>query len=515
MKQVHTLPGCFALTLCLAAPLAAQPGPSWFDPTRVDDAPVAATVRSSHSGEYNGSSIAFDVIAGELLLNGIAAEEGGVAEPAATMFSIAYVRTDEAAAGNRPVLFLFNGGPGASSSPLHLGIGPMRRPEGDDEGALVPNPLSPIDAVDMVFVDPVGTGFTRLLKEGAGEQFWGIKPDADSVLLLIKTWLEQNGRTASPVFIMGESYGGTRAAAMAGQAKDVTISGVLLLSPALDFSAGAAVVGNNLPYLFLLPSMAATAVYHGVVEANGRSYLQVFNDAATYAQSEFAAALFKGNTIGAAEKQAVARRLSELIGLSADYIEAQNLRIDSWDFGDRLLVTEAMRTGHLDARAKGLLADYKDQRPPGNDPSMAGGKRGGDGGRGTGEVLEEYFRDTLGVKIDRPYRTLNLDLNQKWDYGQKQGFTSYISVAPQLQQAMQANPDLRVWVGGGVFDLGTPIMAARYVTNQIDAAPGRFVFAGYEGGHTVFEHEESRRILCDDIRRFVAETIALKSGAVE
>ncbi|HET6565962.1 MAG TPA: alpha/beta hydrolase fold domain-containing protein, partial [Xanthomonadales bacterium] len=400
MRTVRIRMGFFVLGLLLVLgvsnPVQAQPGPSWFDPTRVDDAPLAEPVRSSHTGQYNGIEISYDVIAGELLMSGA---EG---EPAATMFSTAYVRTDKAAQPNRPVLFLFNGGPGASSSPLHLGIGPMRRPENDDEGALVPNPLSPIDAVDMVFVDPVGTGYTRLLQEGAGEQFWGIESDANAVLYLVRTWLEQNGRTNSPVFVMGESYGGTRAAAMAGQAEDVKISGVLLLSPALDFSAGAAVVGNNMPYIFLLPSMAATAVYHGVVDANGRSYLQVFNDAAVYAQSDYAAALYQGNTISADEKQVVAQKLSELIGLPADYIAQQNLRIDSWDFGDRLLAADEMRIGHLDARAKGLLADYKDQRPPGNDPSMSRGKSGKSGGRSTGEVMDEYFSGPLAQKIDRP-----------------------------------------------------------------------------------------------------------------
>ena len=486
-----------------ATSLSAQPGSAWFDPTRIDNAPLSEPVRSSHQGEYNGKSIFFDVIAGELLMLG---QDG---EPAATLFSTAYVRTDAGAAASRPVLFLFNGGPGASSSPLHLGIGPMRRPEDDPDSALVPNPLSPIDAVDMVFVDPVGTGYTRLLKEGAGEQFWGIEPDANAILYLIKSWLKQNSRTGSPVFIMGESYGGARAAAMAGQAEDVNISGVLLLSPALDFSAGTQVVGNNLPYMFLLPSMAATAVYHGVVDANGRGYLQVFNDAAKFAQSEYAAALYQGNAISPEEKKTVAQQLSQLIGLPAEYIADKNLRVNSSDFGDQLLAKEAMRVGRLDARAKGLLADYKDQRPPGNDPSMSGNRNAG---RSTGEVLDEYYAGPLGIKIDRPYRTLNLDLNQKWDYGQKQGFTSYISVAPQLQDAMQRHADLRVWVGGGVFDLGTPIMAARYTTNQIDAVPERFVFAGYEGGHTVFEHEESRKALCEDIRQFVAETILLANG---
>lgn len=489
--------------------------PAWFDPTRVDAAPIAPVVRSQHAGTFNGTDMTYDVIAGELLLN------GADGEPAATMFSTAYVRTDPGAQPNRPIMFLFNGGPGASSSPLHLGIGPIRRPEvgeGEDvPDGLVVNPVSPIDAADMVFVDPVGTGYTRLLKEDAGEQFWGITSDADSVLLLIKTWLEQNDRTQSPVFLMGESYGGTRAAAVAGQAKEVKISGVLLLSPALDFSAGAQVAGNNLPYIFLLPSMAAAAAYHGVVDAAGRSFLQVFNQAAAYAQSDYAAALYQGHTIAAAEKQAVAQRLAELTGLDEDYIFDSNLRIDTDEFMDRLLAAEGMRVGRLDARAKGLVAEYKDKRPPGNDPSMSGPKGSpGSGGRSTGEVLDEYFAKSLGVKIDRPYRTLNLDLNQKWDYGQKSGhLKTYFSVVPQLQEAMQRDADLRVFVGGGVFDLGTPIMAARYATSQVDASPDRFMFGGYEGGHTTFEHEASRIALCDDIRSFIATTIERAAGGSE
>jgi len=490
-------------TLAWTAPAFAQ-SPSWFDPTLIDDAPLAPAVRTQLSGEYNGSKTTYEVIAGELLLHDA---EGA---PAATLFSTAYIRTDAGAQANRPVIFLFNGGPGASSSPLHLGIGPMRRPELVDSGqpdmSLVPNPASPIDAADMVFVDPVGTGFTRLLKEGAGEQFWGTEPDADAALLLVKTWLEQNERTDSPVFLMGESYGGTRVAAMAGQAKDVHISGVLLLSPALDFSAGAQVVGNNLPYIFQLPSMAATAAYHGVTDAAGRSYLQVFHDAAEYAQSGYAAALYQGHTIAAAEKQAVASRLAELTGLDETYILESNLRIAASEFADRLLASEGMRVGRLDTRAKGLLSEYKDKRPPGNDPSMSGKSTGGPS---TGEVLDEYYSEKLNIKIDRPYRTLNLDLNQKWDYGQKNGqFKSYFSVVPKLQDAMKRDADLRVFVGGGVFDLGTPIMAARYAVSQIDASPDRFMLAGYEGGHATFEHEASRVALCDDIREFVATTLA-------
>jgi len=490
-------PALTALLLAASPAMAQAPSqaPSWFDPTRVDDAPLAPTVRTQHAGTFNGTAITYDAIAGELLLT------GADGEPAATMYSTAYVRTDAGAASPRPVLFLFNGGPGASSSPLHLGVGPVRRPADDPNGSLVPNPVSPIDAVDLVFIDPVGTGYTRLLKEGAGEQFWGIEQDADAVLHLVGDWLERHGRKGSPVFLMGESYGGTRAVVVAARAEKVGFAGVLLLSPALDFSAGAQVIGNNLPYMALVPSMAATAAYHGVTERSGRSFLEIFDAAADYAQSDYAAALYQGNRLDAGVKRQVAERLSRLIGLPVEFVLDSNLRVDRGEFADRLLGEAGLRVGRLDARATGPIAEYRDRRPPGDDPSMSGNR---DGGRSTGELLDEYFAGRLDVRIDRPYRTLNLHLNQQWDYGQNGPLKTYFSVAPQLQEAMQRDPGLRVYIGGGVFDMGTPIMAARYAASQVDADPGRFVFAGYEGGHTVFEHEESRSALCDDIRRFVS-----------
>lgn len=492
IHRLGAIRAILVLILLPAAPLDAQ-APAWFDPTRVDDAPLVPPVTTHHAGTYNGNDITYDAIAGEMLLH------DGDGQPAATMFSTAYVRTDTDAA-DRPVLFLFNGGPGASSSPLHLGVGPMRRPADDPDGALVPNPGSPLDAVDLVFIDPVGTGYTRLLKEGAGEQFWGIETDADSVLKLIENWLEREGRQTSPVYLMGESYGGTRAAVVAARTEQVDLEGVLLLSPALDFSAGAQVVGNNLPYIALIPSMAATAAFHGVTERAGRSYQEIFDEAATFALSDYAAALYQGNTIAPDLKFRVAGTLSTLIGLPAEFVLQSNLRVARADFSDRLLGEAEMRVGRLDARAKGPIAEFKDKRPPGDDPSMAG-KRGG--GRSTGELLDEYFAGQLGVRFGWPYRTLNLDLNQKWDYGQKGPLKTYFSVAPQLQEAMQRDPGLRVFVGGGVFDLVTPIMAARYTVGQIDVDPARIVFAGYEGGHSVFEHEGSRAALCDDIRKFV------------
>lgn len=489
------LTGLLAVAAALSlSTAAAQPPPGWFDPTTVDDAPVAAPVKTAHEGIFNGTPIRYQAIAGEFLLSG---EQG---EPAATMFSTAYLRTDAGSAA-RPVMFVFNGGPGASSSPLHLGIGPFTRPADDPQGSLVPNPASPLDAVDLVFIDPVGTGYTRLFREDAGEAFWGIEADAGSVLALIRDWLQRHGRESSPVYVMGESYGGTRAIVVAARAERARIDGVLLISPAIDFSASAQVVGNNLPYLSLLPSMAAAAAHHGAVDTGGWTITAVFEDAAAYALTDYAAALYQGNAIDPADRARTANRLARLTGLDEGYVLEHNLRIDGAEFQDRLLAADGLRIGKLDARASGPVGDYRDRRPPGDDPSMSG--RNPDA-RGTGELLDEYYSDRLGVRVPRPYRTLNLDLNRKWDYGHRDGLKTYFTVAPELQAAMQANPALRVFIGGGVFDVGTPIMAARHTASQIDTDPERFVFRGYEAGHTVTDDPGSREAMSRDVRDFVA-----------
>lgn len=484
-----------------AGSVAAQPASPLFDPTRVDTAPPAPLVRTRHTAEFNGGTVDYEVVTGEFVL----ADADG--QPAATMFSTSYLRIDGVEPGNRPVLFLFNGGPGASSSPLHLGTGPVRRPPGDPDGALVTYAGSALDATDMVFVDPVGTGYSRLYREDAGEAYFGIEQDAGAVLAFMGDWLEREGRRGSPVFVMGESYGGTRAVALLARAEAIRFTGALLLSPAVDMTAGTPIVGNNLPYVFRLPSMAATAVYHGVVDAGDNSPLQVFENAAAFAQSDYAAALYQGNGLAADAKRALAAQLAALTGLPASDWLANNLRVDARRFLDALLEKDGLRVGYLDAQRTGPLAEYQDQRPPLDDPGFGSGGAG----RSTGELLDEYFRDTLGTRIDRPYRTLNLHANQQWDYGQKAGLKTYYSVAPLLEQALQGDPELRIWIGGGIFDFATPVMAARYIAGQLDVAPERFVFRPYAAGHTVFDVEESRLALSADIRAFVTAAPAQRS----
>lgn len=477
---------------------SSQNGPSPFDPTLVYDEIPARAVTTHHGGTFNGIALEFDVVTEETALQG----DDGM--PAATIFSTSYLRTSDVDPAARPVLFLFNGGPGASSSPLHLGIGPVRRSPDPDAGALIVNDQSILDATDMVFVDPVGTGYARIMKDDAGGAFWGIEEDADAVLQMIGQWLKTHDRQSSPVFLMGESYGGTRAIAMLARSESVRFAGILLLSPAIDYSRSTPVVGNNLPFIYLLPGMAATAAYHGVTPTDGLSLTAVFERAAVYAQADFAAALFQGNQLSEEDRRATAEELSRLTGLSRDFVLEQNLRIDRNEFSLELLADEGLRTGMLDARQTGNIEEFRDRRPPYNDPGMSGGG----GGQSTGSLLRDYFRDQLDTDIDRPYRTLNLDVNSRWNYELGGGRQMYVSVAPLLEQALQDDAGVRVFIGGGLFDLVTPIMAARYVASQLDVSPARFTFGAYEAGHTVFEHEESRIRLGHDVRWFIAGATA-------
>lgn len=489
--------------LLLAWSAAAGAAPAWFAPTRVDDAPPAPEARTSHQADFNGETVAYDAVTGETVLDG---EDG---EPATTIFSTAYLRTNVEDPGQRPLLFAFNGGPGASSSPLHLGIGPVRR--GADASRLVTNGASPLDAVDLVFIDPPGTGYSRLFEEGAGETFWGVEEDADAVLAFIGRWLDAHGRRSSPVYVLGESYGATRAVMLLARAQTVSFHGALLLSAALDFTAGTPVIGNNLPYVFLLPTMAATAAYHGVTRTPD-DVGEVFERAAIFAQSDYAAALYAGGALAATERARVAQRLARLAGIPADFLLAQDLRLDGATFGDALLGDKGLRVGRLDTRITGLISEYQDKRPPGNDPSMSPGRLPGqppgkadDAGPSTGELLDGYYREHLATRIDRPYRTLNLHINSKWRYQLAGGSQFYFSVVPLLQQAMQNDEALRVFIGGGLFDMGTPLMAARYAVSQIDVPRARFTLAAYEAGHSVFDHDASREALGRDIRAFVTE----------
>jgi carboxypeptidase C (cathepsin A) len=468
-----------------AGPAAAQPQDNYVPDTKTavslrkgaDRKPIVAV--TEHKGVFNGEEVSYTATVKENFFYNDAGE------PLAYLTTIAYVRTDVADAASRPVMFLFNGGPGASSSPLHMGaFGPKRR---GDEG-LEDNAFSLLNEVDLVFIDPVGTGFSRIFDDADGPQFWGRSADAKSVKEAIVGWLEENGRMSSPRYLAGQSYGTIRAPVMLKNHPDLTFDGVLLF--ALVNSAE----GLELPFVAALPTMATTAWHYEKIKRKGRSVDAVFEEAVEFARTDYLEALFQGASLPAAQKKKVAARMSELIGLPAALIEEKDLRIDKTTFMFEIIKDRGLRTGLLDTRvtAERDLSKMTAR----DDPALGGGRTRGAGGQRTS--LEDYFIDTLKFDTpEKPYHGVNFDVNFVWDH---EGWTD---VMPAIGEAMAANKDMRVFWVGGYYDLTTPAYGAEYVVNQSGAPPDRVVSALFPGAHSVFYEDENREALAKAVIKFV------------
>ena len=271
----------------------------------ITDEPIIAPIETHHTVRVGAEEVRYAATFAETLLS-----ENG--RPQATISATSYVREGVSAAAERPVLFAFNGGPGASSSPLHFGaLGPRRW--SDERGAdgarrIVENQHSLIDVCDLVFIDPVGTGFSRVRSGGEPGQYWSIPGDAQSVLTLIRSWLRDRQRMGSPVFVAGESYGGFRLATFAKDLEDVRVAGLILVSPLLDASATADAAGNDLPFVFELPSLAAGAWYHERIDRKGRTLEQFYEEAVSFAQSDYVVALQQGALLPAARRAQIAAK---------------------------------------------------------------------------------------------------------------------------------------------------------------------------------------------------------------
>lgn len=479
-----------AAALLVAAPALAQPvGPA------AASAPRQAETR--HQGVFNGQTVRYRAVVGETLLR----DEAGT--PAATVVTTAYLREDAAPAAKRPVMFIFNGGPGASTTPLHFGaFGPVRRLGEGASQVMVPNPASPLDTVDLVFIDPVGTGYSRPLPGRDGQAYWGRTSDAAAVSQVIVDWLKAHGRENSPRYLLGQSYGTTRAALIVKQGQ-VRFDGVLL------FALVGNVEGRETPYVTSLPSFATVAWWHQKIDRAGRSAEQIYAEAVDFARTDYVTALIQGSSLPQAERQAIAQRMSALIGLPADYILEKDLRLSNRDFMFRLLADQGLRTGQLDGRATARL-DAPPQRPPYDDPGInfslepppsvpvAPPKVEGLAAQSDEPpALESYYRQTL--KFDAPvtYNSLNLDVNAAWDH---EGFAD---ANRYLGEAMQADPNLRLFWASGLFDITTPAYRGRYVLDQSGVPPERLTHAQFPGGHSVFTEEANRNALAQAVRDFV------------
>ena len=452
-----------------------------------------------HSGSFGGQRISYSAIAAETYLK---AEDG---TPRASIFSTTYLK--EPRDPNRPITFLFNGGPGSGSVWLHMGaFGPKRvaiPSNGTDDGAppypIVDNPDSLLDVTDLVFIDPVGTGYSHALGKTEAKEFYGVTKDAESVAQFIRLWLNQYGRWNSPKFLGGESYGTTRTAAVVNQLEgaynDVSLNGLLLISTVLDFGAGADTPGNEMTHILNLPSMAATALYHGKAEAP--SVEAFVEEARRFASGPYAAALLKGNRLPPDERAAVRRELARFTGLSETYLEQADLRVAPARFYKELLRDRGLTIGRLDSRYTGRDYDNAGETPD-NDPSFYGIDAG------YTAAINQHTRETLKFDTDRSYVTIG-SLGREWDWrlGGGRDNDVYVNVAPYIGRALRENSGLRVFVGQGWYDFATPFYAAEYALTRTGFPTDRIEFRYYGSGHMMYVRDEDRAALSRDIRDFI------------
>ena len=455
---------------------------------------------SKHSGTFGGQRINYTATIGETILK---ADDG---TQKAAIVTTSYVK--EPRDPNRPVTFLFNGGPGSGSVWLMMGaFGPKRvaipsdaRDDGGPPYPILDNPDSLLDVTDLVFIDPPGTGFSRLLGKTDPKEFYGVTADARAVAQVIRLWLNENGRWNSPKYLGGESYGTTRTAAVVNQLEastynDVGLNGLLLISTVLDFAAGADTPGNELSYITNLPSMAATALYHG--KATAPSTEQFVEEARQFALGPYAAALLKGQRISPEERAAVRRQLARFTGLSETYIENADLRVSPDRFWKELLRDRGLTVGRLDSRYTGRDYDNAGENFD-NDPSFYGIDAG------YTAAVNQWQREGLGFKTDREYQSISTLLTGwDWNLGGGRDNNAYLNVTPYIGRAMRENSGLRVFVGQGYYDFATPFFAAEYALTRTGIPQDRVEYKYYGAGHMMYVRDDDRSQLSRDVRAFI------------
>ncbi len=454
------------------------------------------------SGTFNERRITYTVTAGETFL------KNEKDENTASIFTVAYTQNGISEPADRPVTFVFNGGPGSASLWLHMGVfGPKRivvPSDATSAGAppynLQDNALSILDVTDLVFIDPVGTGYSRPLGDAKGEDFWGLHEDARSIAEFIRVWITEQERWNSPKYIAGESYGTTRAsqlvAELQGGYTGVAVNGVILISSVLDFHTIDIQAGNDLPYIGFLPTYAAAAWYHGLIEPKPDSLAEFIEDARRFARDEYSVALLKGTSLSEAERKDIIAKLSHYTGLSEIYIERAKLRVAPYRFMKELLRERGLSVGRYDARYTG--EDYDDAgEGTDNDPSAYGVSGA------FVATINDYLTRILEVDMGRRYKILDSEPIRNWRWTSASDRTPSVNVAPHLGRALRENTDFRVFVANGYYDLATPFFATEstFLNNGIN--PERVTQAYYEAGHMMYTHHPSLEKLTQDVRAFI------------
>jgi len=493
-----------AILFLLSISIAAQDAKEMDKPI-----PEAKSFVTSHQINNGGKVIRYKAVASETYLK----NEAG--EPEASIWSVAYIQEGISESSKRPVSFVFNGGPGSASIWLHMGmLGPklVKVPSdaSEDDGAppynLVENKNGLLDKTDLVFIDPIGTGYSRVVGKGKVKDYWGLHEDANSIAKFIRQWVTENNRWFSPKYIVGESFGTVRAAAVAnaleGGGQNMALNGLVLISQALDYEGSTSVHDNITSYLTYLPSMAATAWYHKKA-GQGKSLESFIEECRIFTYDTYAPALYKGSLLSDPEQNEIAAQLSYFTGLDKSYILKSNLRILMHRFQKELLADRGLAIGRLDGRFMGDEIDDLSDGPHLGDASsyqISGAYTA---------ALNHYLASELKVSMDRPYITSNDQVYKNWNWrpvpeGQ-QWEPSFVNVTRKLAETMRRNPEMKVMVASGYYDLICPFFDAEYTYSRNGIERGKVHMTYYEAGHMMYTHEPDFVKLANDIRSFLSK----------
>ena len=435
-------------------------------------------------------------------------DESGTIE--AEMFYVAYT-LDGSDAQSRPLTFAFNGGPGSASVWLHMGaVGPRKvvmQPDGWMPASpyrLEDNANTPLDRTDLVLVDAIGTGWSRPADIAKGKKFWSVKGDIASFGEFIRMYITRNERWASPLYLLGESYGTTRSAGLSGYLQDrgISFNGIILLSSILRFDTVETTFGNDEAYELTLPSYTMIAAYHKKLAPDLMQDLaKTRAEVEKWVVTDYADALRKGDTLTPQERSAIIDQISRYTGLSKADVDEANLRIDVRWFTHRLLADQKLRVGRLDGRYTGpdpqgyLETRFYDPSSSASTPPFT-------------SVFHEYIARELGYKTDMPYNVMSSEVNQNWDWGK--GIEGMPETATDLRSAMVKDPYLKVLVMEGYYDLATPYFASTYTMNHMDlGAPyhNNISYATYEAGHMVYMKQTELQKMKRDVVNFIDGTL--------
>jgi carboxypeptidase C (cathepsin A) len=468
--------------------------------------PQDDVVTTRHSLRVGRRTLRYTATTGRVVLRDEVFEDGTFTgfKPKAEMSLTAYV-VDAPAGSTRPVTFAFNGGPGSSSVWLHLGLLGPRRVEMGDVGELVAPPYRLVDNLqtllavsDLVFIDPVSTGYSRAVEGGSAKDYHGYTADIESVGELIRLWTTRHNRWMSPKFLAGESYGTLRAAALAEHLQSrhgMYLNGVMLISSVLDLGSIGLHHPDDRAHVNFLPTYAAVAHFHG--KHGRRSLRTVLAEAEAYAERDYPWVLARGHRLTAEERAGAVATVARLTGLSEDYVSRSDLRIEHMRFFTELLRDRGLGVGRLDSRFTGPLASAVAETYDA-DPSH-------DAISGPyAAAWNHYVRAELGYENDLPYVQISMKAHEEWSYKEFEGRA--VDAAPQLARAMRANPHLRVHVAYGYHDGATPYFAGQEVLAHLQipqALHANIEHAYYEAGHMMYVHEPSRLQQSADLADFV------------